>query len=128
MCMTSRKNATLKALQSHLAKAKKNDPQALLEWLVSCNTNAQRGKTYDQHELLVLYDRDGDAEGASKACHLTAHNGERFKYIVIKRHKVWGYIPNASGEHSKCTGNQLLDEVNCWQEYAERPEADFRGD
>jgi hypothetical protein len=125
MSMTTRKNASVKALQSYLAQAKKQNAQALLEWLIACNTNAKRGATFDQHDILALYDHNGDAEGASKACHLYDHKGNRFQYIVVKLHQIDGWMPNVGMEHKKCTGNQMVDEINCWNEFAERPESDL---
>jgi len=47
-------------------------------------------------------------------------NGEDFKYIVVKRFKKHGHIFNGYG-----TGNQLIDEINCWEEYSDKPGADF---
>lgn len=125
--LTTRKNAETKALQAVMAKAKKHNANALLEWEIACNTNVNRGRVYAQEELFSLYNRDGwgEAHGASKTCHLKNHNGEAFQYIVIKRHRKGGYIPNLHGEHEKCTGNQLLDEINCWVEFAETEKADF---
>ena len=123
----AKKNATAKALQAHMAKEKKHSKRTMLEWLIACNTNAQRGHVFDQSELMELYSRsDWDCDcGASKIVHLDNHMGEAFKYIVIKRHKVGGYIPNARREHKKCSGNQLIDEVACWQEFADAPESDL---
>ena len=125
--LTTRKNQTVKALQARMASEKKHSARSLLEWEMSCNTNAQRGHIYDQKELFELYSRQamGCARGATKICHLNNHNGGAFKYIVLKRHKVNGYIPNVHGEHDKCTGNQLLDEINCWNEFAETETADL---
>lgn len=124
---TTKKNITAKALQAHMAKAKKHSKRALLEWQIACNTNSQRDKVWNQSELMSLYGRRAsDAErGASKICHLYNHNGEAFKYIVLKRHRVGGYIPNAASEHEKCTGNQLLDELNCWNELADTMDGDL---
>lgn len=123
----AKKNMAAKALQAHMAKAKKISGRALVEWEIACNTNSQRGKVYDQAELLELYSRDSwsGEHGASKTCHLKSHTGEAFKYIVIKRHRVNGYVPNVRGEHKKCSGNQLLDEVACWQEFAETEYGDL---
>lgn len=124
---TAKKNMAAKALQAHMAKAKRISVRAMLEWELACNTNSQRGKVYDQAELMELYGRRADdaERGASKICHLYNHNGERFKFIVIKRHRVGGYIPNAASEHEKCSGNQLIDEINCWQELAETSDSDL---
>jgi hypothetical protein len=116
--MTTRKNATVKALQSYLAKAKKTDKLAMLEWLIACNTNNERGHVYDQHEIKVLYPNNDWRcdEGASKLVHTTAHTGERFAHICIKRHKYDGWVDN---------GNQLIAEIECWNELAETKDADY---
>lgn len=124
---TTRKNLSVKAIQSAMAKAKKVSRQAQLEYELSCASNPNRYHCYDQWEINDLYSRDSykAAEGASKTCHLISHEGNKFVYIVIKRHQTHGYIPNVKGEHKKCTGNQLIDEINCWVEFQERPEADL---
>ena len=123
----AKKNETSKALQAFMAKEKKFSACTLLEWLLACNTNNKRGHVFDQSEILKLYARDGweHEHGASKTCHLISHTGENFQYIVIKRHRTNGYIPNVHGEHAKCTGNQLIDEINCWQEFAETEYSDL---
>lgn len=126
MTMTTRKNLSVKALQSHLATVKKWDKQALLEWQMACNTNAKRGPVWNQYDIIDSYDRNGDnADGCSKAVHLYDHKGNKFKDIVIKRHQQYGWLPNANAEHDKCTGNQLIDEINCWLEFQELPESDY---
>lgn len=127
MATTTRKNLSVKALQSEMAKAKKHSTRALYEWEVACNTNYQRGRVPTAEELRDEYARDSFKceHGASKTVHLQASNGRDFKYIVLKRHRTNGYIPNVHHEHGKCTGNQLLDEINCWLEFAEKPEADL---
>lgn len=114
--MMNTKNVTAKALQAAMAKAKKTSKQALVEWEMACNTNSNRGKTYDQNELLKLYDRYGDACGATKATHTDCHNGNEFEYIVVKRHRRHGYLPEIRNEFM--TGNQMIDEINCWERYA----------
>lgn len=123
----AKKNASVKAFQSHTAKEKKFSARTLLEWEIAFNTNNKRGHVYDQSEINSLYARDSwECEhGASKTCHLVSHMGRDFKYIVIKRHQTGGYIPNAHREHAKCTGNQLIDEIACWQEFAETEHADL---
>lgn len=127
MAQTTRKNATVKALQAKMASEKKHSKRSLLEWELSCNTNANRGNIYNQSDINKLYDRDdwNGANGASKTCHLHNHLGQPFKYIVIKRHQTGGYIPNIAREHNSCTGNQLIDEINCWLEFAETETADL---
>lgn len=127
MTMTTRKNTTTKALQAIMAKAKKTDAQALIEWEMACNTNSQRGKVWNQSEFKELFDRDyNGAHGATKTCHLYDHNGNKFKYIVVKRHQTGGYIDeHAYNPDTKQTGNQLVDEINCWVEFAETEYADY---
>ena len=72
------------------------------------------------------YDRQGqNLDGCSKAVHTETHRGRKFKNIVIKRHQYNGWLPNANAEHDKCTGNQLIDEINCWLEFQELPESDY---
>ena len=125
MALTSRKNSSVKSLQSFMAKQKKADSQALVEWLMACNTSSERGHVYDQSEINSLYARDNyrAERGATKTCHLKDHFGNPFKYIVVKRHQTDGYIPEIRNQYG--TGNQLIDEINCWIRYQERPEADF---
>lgn len=111
-----------KALQSYLASEKKHDFEAMLEWGLAFNTNNQRGKVYNQEELKDLYNRIGQHQGASKCTHINNHNGDEFKYIVIKRSRRNGYMPNVKQEHADCTGNQIIDEINCWEKYASNEE------
>lgn len=125
MAMTTRKNASVKALQSVMASEKKHNEQIFIEWLMSCNTNDKRGHIFDQNELINLYGRDNwsQGQGATKTCHLTCHNGNDFQYIVVKRHQTGGYMPEIRNKYG--TGNQLIDEINCWNRYAEKPESDY---
>ena len=107
---TTKKNVSVKAFTTWLSKYHRK------EWEMAANTNPNRGKVYDQWEFLRMFDRYGEDSGATKAVHLLDH-------IVVKRHKVGGYIPeirNAMG-----TGNQLIDEAKCYERYAMLPEADL---
>jgi hypothetical protein len=130
MATTSRKNLSVKALQTKMASEKKYNDGVMYEWEMSCNTNIKRGRVYKQEDILKAYSRrvnwnNEDKAGATKVCHLKNENGENFQYIVIKRMRNNAYIPNINGEHAKCTGNQLIDEINCWIEFQERSEADL---
>lgn len=108
---TIKKNNTVKAFTRWLSKNYRN------EWEMACNTNPNRGKVYDQHELLNMFDRYGDnADGCSKAVHL-------LKYIVVKRHQRNGYIPECRNKYA--TGNQLIDEIDCWNRFADEKESDL---
>lgn len=105
------KNPTTKAFTSWLAKNCRD------EWMIGVNTNGTRKgyKVYDQHELKAMFDRYGEcSDGATKAVH-------KLNYIVVKRHKPYGYQP--SDPHS--CGNQLIDEINCFLKYNDKPESDF---
>lgn len=127
MSLTSRKNLTVKAIQAKMASEKKIYAHIRYEWEMACNTNIQRGRVYKQEDILKNYGRKvgwDEEAGASKVCHLLNEYGEEFKYIVIKRMRNDAYIP-MGGEHAKCTGNQLLDEITCWLEFQEREEADL---
>ena len=119
MATTTRKNLTTKTLQAFMAKAKKHDAQALIEWEMSCNTNNERGHVYDQHEINKLYSRNdwGADNGATKICHTECHNGNDFQYIVVKRFLADGHI--IAGK------NQLIEEIKCWEKYAETSDSDF---
>lgn len=122
------RSAASKALQSAMAKAKKSNDQAKIEWEMSCNTSNQRGHVWDQSELKNLYSRDdfSAGRGATKTCHLKCHNNNDFEYIVVKRHQTYGYIDehqfNPDFYH---TGNQLVDEIRCWEKFAKTAESDY---
>lgn len=129
----AKKNTTAKATQATLATLKKVDRLAELEWQMAFNTNNKRGKVWNQSEIMKLYGRErweGHC-GASKVCHTLSHAGIDFKHIVIKRHMDGGWIANPRQENGiaqgnkKVTGNQLIDEINCWQEMAETEDADL---
>lgn len=106
-----KKNDCMKGFTAFLASA------CRVEWEIVANTNANRGKTYDQWELLQMFDRYGEnRDGCSKAVHL-------LKHIAVKRMQYYPYIPeirNADG-----TGNQGIDEINCFKRYWDKPEADL---
>lgn len=106
-----KKNESVKAFTRMLSK------QCRKEWEMAVNTNPNRGKVYDQWELLEMFSRNyGDGEGATKVCHL-------LEYIVVKRHKPWGYIPEI--RNARGTGNQLIDEAKFYESVALLPEADL---
>ena len=119
MSMTSRKNLTVKALQSKLVKEMKFDAQAKTEYEISCATNPEKYRTYDQTEIHELYSRrDWDCKaGATKICHTKCHNGNDFHYIVVKRFLYHGSVIEGK--------NQLIEEIKCWKQYSDTPEADL---
>lgn len=108
---TINKNDVVKAFSKWLSKNYRT------EWELAFNTNPNRGKVVDQHELLRMFDRYGEnSNGCSKAVHL-------LQYIVVKRHQRGGYIPEIRNEFG--TGNQLIDEINCYKRYNDKPESDL---
>lgn len=108
---TIKKNDSVKAFTAMLSTVNRK------EWEMAVNTNKNRGKVYDQWELLEMFSRNyGDGEGATKVCHL-------LDYIVVKRHKRHGYCPEIRNERG--TGNQLIDEAKFYERVALLPEADL---
>lgn len=108
---TFKKTTSVKAFTTWLSKNCRG------EWEMACNTNPNRGKVYDQAELHEMFSRySGDDNGATKVCHI-------LEYIVVKRHMPGGYIPEL--RNVKATGNQLIDEINCYGEFLDSPEADL---
>lgn len=114
-----------KSVKSFLAKEKKVNARALFEYDLAFQNNANRGKVYNQADINRLYGRDDwEAEkGATKTTHLDAHDGKPFRYIVVKRHQTNGYLPERRNKWA--TGNQLIDEINCWLRFAQHDEADL---
>ena len=131
---TAKKSSTGKGLQNFMGKAiraKKADEQMFLEWEMAFNTNGSRKdrKVWDQHEINALYSRDDwrkGEQGATKTCHVKCHNGNDFEYIVVKRHQTNGYIDehqyNPDFYH---TGNQLVDEIRCFEKFALTDKEDY---
>jgi hypothetical protein len=108
---TIKKNESVKAFTRFLSVYCRS------EWEIACNTNAERGATYDQWELMRMFHRDyGDGHGATKTTHI-------LQYIVVKRHQTGGYLPERRNKYA--TGNQLIDEVKCYERYATEPEGDL---
>lgn len=104
-------NNSVKAFTTNLSKVNRT------EWLIAKNTNPNRGKVYDQWELLDMFPRNrGDDHGATKVVHILEH-------IVIKRHMRGGYLPEI--RNARGTGNQLIDEAKFYEAVALLPEADL---
>ena len=130
MALTTRKNPSVKAVQAKMASEKKYNIDIRYEWEISCNQNANRGRVINQSEIHEKYERgdynryNSKNHGATKLVHLeNPETGIKFKYIVVKRHMKNGYLPER--RNHKSTGNQLIDEINCWLEFAETENADL---
>lgn len=116
---TIKKNSIVKPFSRNLSKSNRR------EWCMAFNTNPDRGEVFDQTYFLNQFDRDyGDGYGASKTVHLLEN-------IVVKRHQTGGYCPDIAWEHrngnkvEKLTGNQLIDEINCYLEFNDTEYADL---
>lgn len=118
-------NVYNKSLKSFLATEKRFDARALYEYDLAFQNNAKRGKVWNQSDINREYGRDDwdAAKGATKTTHLDAHDGKPFKYIVVKRHQTHGYLPECRNKWA--TGNQLIDEINCWLRFAQTEWADL---
>jgi hypothetical protein len=64
--------------------------------------------------------RYGGHCGATKRTHTEHPDGWEFSYVVVKRYKWHGHEFWGEG-----CGNQLIDEINCWNRLAETPDSDF---
>lgn len=117
--LTSRKNASVKALQSVLNSEKDINEKSMFEYKAS--TNNTRIGTIDQSEIKELYTRKVTRKvhcGATKLTHVLFHKDDsEFKHIVIKRFKENGF--DIDGK------NQLVSEIKAWQKYELTPDADF---
>lgn len=123
MATTTRKNATVKALQSYLNAQRKSAvlsaevrEQYLFEYIISCSTDNELVPHDLQQYLRDRYDRRGQHRGATKATHTRCHRGWEFHDIVIKRIRI-----NACIE----LGHQGKFEARTWEHFATSPEADM---
>lgn len=124
---TSRKNSSVKALQTAASKAATlGDALARLEHNIFAYTAkddpSRPGRhNWSQEELEAEFSRKyGGHCGATKRTHTEAPDGTPFKYIVVKRYKWHGHEFWGEG-----CGNQLIDEIECWNRLAETPDADY---
>lgn len=64
--------------------------------------------------------RRGGHCGATKRTHLSHPDGWEMQFFVVKRyrHDGWDF-------HGEGTGNQLIDEINCWLKLHDTADADF---
>lgn len=119
---TTRKNPTVKAFQTFLSnEATKGNKVARYEHNV-CSYTAKDSwdrpnrHNYTQEEIINNPDfsrKYGGSCGATKRTHC-------LDYIVVKRYKWNGFEFWGEG-----CGNQLIDEINCWNRLAETPDADY---
>lgn len=127
MAHTKRTNPAVKAIQTAMSKeATKGSKHARYEHNLSCYTAkddpSRPGRhNYTQEEVKADYSRRfGGHCGATKRTHTCHPDGWEFTYVVVKRYKSGGWDFNGEG-----SGNQLIDEINCWNRLAETPDSDF---
>lgn len=123
---TSRKNPSVKAIQSAMsAKATKGSKTARIEHNLSSYTAkddpSRPGRhNYSHEEFQDMFSRrHGGHCGATKRTHTEHPDGWEFEFIVVKRYKWHGHEFWGEG-----CGNQLIDEIECWNRMAETPDAD----
>lgn len=111
-----------------MANAKKNETvRAFTKWMSKndryyweryiCTSPERSPHVLDQWELLEMFSRYADDEGASKATHMVG------EHLVLKRMQRLPYTPERRNIYA--TGNQGIDEIECWERFATLPEADF---
>lgn len=118
---SAKMNSSVKAFKSFMAKQKKVNDHMKIEYEIAFQTSNDRGHVYGQKELKELYSRnsyEGEC-GATKVTHKKCHDGEPFKYIVVKRFRKGGYL------FASESGNQLIAEIDFWEKYAKEDDADF---
>ena len=98
-----------------------------IEWAMAVNSKGptekepNRPKVVGQAWFMQNFSRSrGGKCGATKRTHLHHPDGWAFKYIVVKRYRSDGWSFNGEG-----SGNQMIDEIDCWERLADTPEADF---
>ena len=64
--------------------------------------------------------RWGGHTGATKRTHTHHPEGWEMKFFVVKRYRHDGWDFNGEG-----SGNQLVDEINCWLKLSDTPDSDF---
>ena len=121
------KNAQVSAFTSFVTSQKDFSHRSNLEWIMAINTKGptdrepNRPKVVGQREICELYSASrGGHCGATKRTHDINHEGKPFKHIVVKRFKTNGCIFRGEG-----TGNQLVDEIRCWEKLATTEDADY---
>lgn len=124
---TATRNAAASALCAACTAQKEISYRASLEWAMFINTKGptdrepNRTKPYGQRDICSLYSNArGGHCGATKRTHTENHEGKPFKFFVVKRFKRGGHVFYGEG-----TGNQLVDEIRCWEKLAMTADADF---
>lgn len=123
MATTTRKNQTVKALQTRLNAIRKDKvinpvlrQQYMFEYIISCSTDNELVPHDLQQVLLDTFDRWGQHCGATKATHTEHPDGWEFHEIVIKRIRKDACVR---------LGNQGKFEARTWEHFATTPDADL---
>lgn len=124
---TATRNAQVSALCSFVTSCKELSHRSNLEWVMFINTKGaterepNRPKVWGQRDICSHYSASyGGHCGATKRTHTENHEGQPFKHFVVKRFKTGGHIFYREG-----TGNQLIDEIRCWEKLALTADADY---
>lgn len=127
MAFTTAKNASVKAIQTAMSASATNGNRLsryehnMARYTAKDDASRPGRHNYSQSEICADYSRKyGGHCGATKRTHTETPWGEEFQYIVVKRYKWHGHEFWGEG-----CGNQLIDEINCWNRLAETPDADF---
>lgn len=103
-------NISSKALKAYMAAQKKLDIQTKTEYDKAFCVSRERGDVWNGKRLCETFSRTAfAAHGATKLCHLKDENGNKFKFIVIKRFRKHGMDWH---------GNQLVSEIRAWEKLA----------
>lgn len=124
--MFATKNNSTKALQSAMsAKATKGDKSARYEHNLSVYSAGDHPSRPGRHnmtqeEICAEFSRKhGGSCGATKRTHTERPDGTELEFVVVKRYKWHGHEFWGEG-----CGNQLIDEIECWEKLAKTPDAD----
>ena len=123
---SAKRNNQVCAMGAFMASEKDFNIRVAIEWEIAFNTKPATAKepnrkVYGQKWFMDNFSRShGGKCGATKRTHLNHPDGWEFQHIVVKRYKAHGW--EAIGEGS---GNQMIDEIDCWERFADTPDADF---
>lgn len=126
---TAKRNAQVNALSAHWVELKNSAPKNskyFIQWEQAFNSKPATDKEPDrvvwgQKYFMDNYSRRfGGHCGATKRTHTHHPDGWELELFVVKRYKWHGW--DAIGEGS---GNQMIDEIDCWERLADTDEADL---
>lgn len=112
-------NLSKKSVKAFVEYVRENNKE---EYLLACCKNTEVYNIPTAEEIKAKYPRvkkwEAEKNGASKCAYILNN-------IVIKRYLIDGYIDEHQYDDSELTGNQIVDEIKCFLEFQNRPEADL---